>query len=87
METLTALREINAGLLKAALMDTEPDVSADCDRARQPVVEAIRKLDPDSAANPPPEELDVAAFNVSAAGAGQLLIEKLKGTTPGGSAN
>lgn len=86
METLTELRKINKKLLKASLIETDPDVSEECDRARQPVVEAIRKLDPASAKNPPPEELDVAAFNIAATGAGTLLVEKIKGRQ-GGSVN
>lgn len=79
METLNALREVNTTLLKAGLVDTHPDISGECDRARQPVIEAIRKLDPDSAANPAPEELDVDAFHAAATGAGQAVVDKITG--------
>lgn len=76
-DTLRELRGVNATLLKASLLDTEPDISTECDLARQPVVEAIRKLDPASATNPPPEEMDVVAFHAAAHHAGKHLIDRI----------
>lgn len=76
IETLDMLRTLNRLLLKAGLSDAQPDVGPDCDQARQNVLNAIRKLDPESAKNPPPEEKDVAAFNLEADAAGSMLIQK-----------
>lgn len=76
IETLDMLRTINRSLLKAGLLDAQPDVGPECDQARQYVLNAIRKLDPESAKNPPPEERDVAVFNLEADAAGSMLIQK-----------
>lgn len=82
--TVEQLREVNGILLKAGLAETDPEIDAECDYARQCVLNAIRKLDPESAENPPPEEMDVAVFNLHAEGAGTLLIQKLAGQCGGG---
>ena len=76
IETLDSLRTINRLLLRAGLSDAQPDVESDCDRARQHILAAIRKLDPDSTKNPPPEEWDVARFLFEADAAGSMLIQK-----------
>ena len=80
------LRKVNRTLLKLSLTDTVPDVGPVLDKARQQVLDALRKIDPDSAKNPPPEEIDVAQFHTAAEGAGTLLIEKIQGRE-GGSRN
>ena len=86
--TAANLRKANRILLKAALADIESgiDIEKDCNAARQKVLDALRKLDPGSAKNPPPEEIDVAKFNLAAEGAGTMLIEKIQGRQ-GGSRN
>lgn len=81
------LRKVNRALLKLSLTDTEPDVGAVLDKARQKVLDALRQIDPESAANPPPEEMDVAHFQNAAEGAGKLLVEKIQGRGEGGSLN
>ena len=78
------LREINRTLLSLSLGDaTVPEADDDLDAIRQKVIGVIRRLDPKSAKNPPPEECDVAVFTTQAIGAGVLLIEKLKGRRGG----
>lgn len=84
--TADHLREVNGILLKAALAETTTPIDAECDSARQCVLDALRKLDPESAKNPPPIEMDVVKFNLHAEGAGTLLIQKIAGQR-GGSTN
>lgn len=87
MKAARQLRRINLSLLTLSLADTNPDIGPKCDSARQQIIEAIRRLDPESAANPPPEELDVASFHLIAEGAGTLLIDKIQGRGEGGGKN
>lgn len=94
-ELLVRLRNLNHELIKLELADPPRDVTPRtlllaegyvlC--ARQNLLYAIRRLDPESAVHPVIEEVDVAEFHVKAEGAGTLLLEQLRGGTPGSSAS
>lgn len=74
-----ALRDINRELLVTSMSDIPPSVEAECDKARQHVLNALHKLEPPLPGKPlPPEELPVAEFKAKAAEAESKVFPLVK---------
>lgn len=79
--SLEILRYMNRRLIALSITEhpLPADIAAECDTARQAILEAIRKLDPKSATDPSDEEKDVVIFHTIIEGHGQHILDNLGG--------